>query len=105
MENLLRAAENDTPETVDAVSVTTVEGVDFMIEDQSELVDLDALFDALNVAVKDGVDAMSYVGGENSGILTVTQDAFTQVAIALDDAGPSANSDDFIKDQIPSDES
>lgn len=56
-----------------------------------ELVDLDALFDALNVAVAEGSDAVDFEAGEtpDSGILTVTNEALAV-------AGVSSSVDDLI---------
>ncbi len=82
-------------------------GLEFMEKDQEELVDLDALFDALNIAAKEGVDAMDFVIDENSheGVLTVHQRAFASEEIQS--VVDSMNSDDIetFKDHILSDES
>ena len=103
LEKLLEAAETETSV---ATPVTGIESVGFMVDDQDELVDLDALFDALNVAAMDGVDAMSYIEDDATGnVLVVTNEALAKAGIAssLDDLG--STSDDLMKDQIISDES
>lgn len=82
-------------------------GIDFMVRDQEEAVDLDALFDALNIAAKEGVDAMDFVVDENSqeGLLTVHHKAFASEEIQA--VVDNMNSDDIdtFKDFIVSDES
>lgn len=73
--------------------------VGFMMHDQEELVDLDSLFDALNIAAEEGVDAIGYVGGTggNSGVLTVTNEALAVAGVtgSMDDvnivAGTTGN--------------
>lgn len=82
-------------------------GIEFMEKDQDELVDLDALFDALNIAAREGVDAMDFVIDETSheGLLTVHQKAFAseEIQTVID----SMSSDDIepFQDRILSDES
>jgi len=80
--------------------------VGFMMHDQDELVDLDSLFDALNIAAEEGVDAIGYVSGsdENSGVLTVTNEALTVagVSASMDDVNVVAEnrgSDPIISDE------
>ncbi len=48
-------------------------------EVQEELVDLDLLFDALNIAAEQGSDSMDFQSaeGQSVGILTVTNEALT----------------------------
>lgn len=96
--------ENLTRTSTDKVEgrLNDIESVDFMIDDQDELVDLDALFDALNIAAKEGADAMSYIDDQDrGGVLTVTNEAFA--ALDLDDLGTSA--DNLTPDKFLSDES
>ncbi|MEH6474621.1 MAG: hypothetical protein V7727_02980 [Sneathiella sp.] len=105
VENLLRAAEQ-LP-SVDAISTDEkIESVEFMVDDENELVDLDALFDALNVAANEGVDAMGYIEGDEAGVvLTVTNEALAKAGVSssFDDLGATA--DEGLTDQVISDES
>ena len=105
VENLLQAAELLPPANAIASDDRT-ESVEFMVDDENELVDLDALFDALNVAANEGVDAMSYIEGDETGVvLTVTNEALAKAGVnsSFEDLGSS--SDDGLKDQVISDES
>jgi len=78
-----------------------------MDPDEEEIVDLDALFDALNIAATEEVDAMEFVATdtEGGGILTVSGQALSI------DALPSAGDDldlqtaELLKNTIISDES
>ncbi len=106
VEEILRAASDGADDAVQTVALSDIGSVDFMIDDQNELVDLDALFDALNVAAKDGVDAMSYIEDQTAGtILTVTNEALTiaGVSSSIEDLG--SGSSDLTKDIVISDES
>ena len=106
VENLLRAAKDGSLDAMSTAAASEIESVDFMIDDQNELVDLDALFDALNVAANEGVDAMSYIEDQHTGnVLTVTNEALAKsgVSASLDELG--SGSDDLLKDQIISDQS
>ncbi len=106
VEEILRAASDGADDAVQTVALSDIGSVDFMIDDQNELVDLDALFDALNVAAKDGVDAMSYIEDQTAGtILTVTNEALTiaGVSSSIEDLGSSSS--DLTKDIVISDES
>lgn len=83
------------------------DGIGFMVKDQEEAVDLDALFDALNIAAKEGVDAMDFVVDENGheGLLTVHHRAFASEEIQA--VVDNMNTDDVkpFDDFIISDES
>lgn len=83
------------------------DGLGFMVKDQEEAVDLDALFDALNIAAKEGVDAMDFIVDEGSheGLLTVHHRAFASEEIQA--VVDNMNADDIepLKDFIVSDES
>ncbi len=106
VEEILRAASDGADDAVQTVALSDIGSVDFMIDDQNELVDLDALFDALNVAAKDGVDAMGYIEDQTAGtILTVTNEALTiaGVSSSIEDLGSSSS--DLTKDIAISDES
>jgi hypothetical protein len=74
--------------------------------DLEEVVDLDALFDALNIAAKDGTDSMNFAEAEDgTGILTVSgHDLNIDVlSSGLDDLGDQQS--DLMKTSIVSDES
>ena len=74
--------------------------------DLDELVDLDALFDALNIAAKDGTDNMTFTELEDGGgILTVSgQDTDVNVLPSgLDELSDQSN--ELLKTNIVSDES
>ncbi|WP_025899681.1 hypothetical protein [Sneathiella glossodoripedis] len=106
VEEILRAATEGSSDSKTSSAANTIESVDFMIDDQNELVDLDALFDALNVAAKDGVDAMSYIEDQSgTSILTVPSEALASAGVtpAMDDLGKSG--EDLIVDPLVSDES
>lgn len=104
-ENLMKVADEDAV-AKDLETKQEIESVGFMVDDQNELVDLDALFDALNVAAKDGVDAMSYIEDSDSGsVLVVTNEALAKAGIAASVEDLGHTSDDIMKDQIISDES
>lgn len=106
VENLLRAADDGSIDAQATAVASEIESVDFMIEDQNELVDLDALFDALNVAAKEGVDAMSYIEDQNTGnVLIVTNEALAKAGVASSMDEISTGGDDFLKDHVISDES
>ena len=105
VENLLQVAEQLPPIDVIA-SADIIESVEFMVDDQNELVDLDALFDALNVAANEGVDAMSYIEGDEAGVvLTVTNEALAKAGVnsSFEDLGSSP--EDVLIEQVISDES
>ncbi|MCG8493503.1 MAG: hypothetical protein MI743_17915 [Sneathiellales bacterium] len=73
-----------------------------------ELVDLDALFDALNVAVAEGGDAVDFKAGETSGggILTVKNEALAAAGVSSSvDELISVADDVSYADSIISDES
>ncbi|MFB9355867.1 hypothetical protein [Sneathiella chinensis] len=82
-------------------------GIDFMSDSQDDLVDLDALFDMLNIAVRDGVDALDYVADAagNGGVLIVRNDALAEsgVSSSLDDLGGPIS--DLVDDPYKADES
>lgn len=74
--------------------------------DLDEMVDLDALFDALNIAAKDGADNMTFTAFEDGGgILTVSgKDSEIDVMPSgLDNLNDQ--SDELLKTNIISDES
>ena len=74
--------------------------------DLDEVVDLDALFDALNIAAKDGADSMEFKAHENGGgVLTVSGHDLDINAMpsGLDDLNDQT--DDLLKTNIISDES
>ncbi|MEH6526293.1 MAG: hypothetical protein V7723_09485 [Sneathiella sp.] len=74
--------------------------------DLDEVVDLDALFDALNIAAEDGADTMEFKALENGGgVLTVFGQGIDINAMpsGLDDLNDQ--SDDLLKTNIISDES
>ncbi len=102
VEDLLQAATSGSLAEDREHRLNDLESVDFMIDDQEELVDLDALFDALNVAAKEGVDAIQYIDDQqHGGVLTVPNEAFA--TLDLDDMG--ASTDDLTQDKFVSDES
>lgn len=74
--------------------------------DLDEVVDLDALFDALNIAAKDSANSMEFTAHENGGgVLTVSgQDLdINAMPSGLDDLNDQT--DDLLKTNIISDES
>ncbi|MEH6545889.1 MAG: hypothetical protein V7701_05645 [Sneathiella sp.] len=74
--------------------------------DLDEVVDLDALFDALNIAAEEGADTMEFTALENGGgVLTVSGQGIDINAMpsGLDDLNDQ--SDDLLKTSIISDES
>jgi hypothetical protein len=77
-------------------------GLDIIEED---VVDLDALFDALNIAAVDSPDAMEFVATEKGGILTIPDQALSVDPISgtIDDF--DVQSGDLLKSIIVSDES
>ena len=102
VEGLLEVATAEPLNAQGSNRLSDLESVDLMIDDQDELVDLDALFDALNVAANEGVDAISYIDDQaHGGVLTVTNEAFA--ALDLDDMGVAA--DELTSDKMLSDES
>ena len=102
VEGLLEVATAEPLNAQDSNRLSDLESVDLMIDDQDELVDLDALFDALNVAANEVVDAISYIDDQaHGGVLTVTNEAFA--ALDLDDMGVAA--DELTSDKMLSDES
>jgi len=106
VERLLEVADIGDADQQAANAVSGIESVDFMTDQQGELVDLDALFDALNVAANEGVDAMRYIeDGDVGSVLIVTNEAMASVGVSssLDDLG--AVSDDFVMDPVMPDES
>lgn len=106
VESLLRAAEKGLTAEQSIASDDRMESVEFMVDDQNELVDLDALFDALNVAANEGVDAMSYIEGEDVGsVLTVTNEALAKAGVSSSFEDLGSSSDDLHKEQVTSDES
>ncbi|MCR9214520.1 MAG: hypothetical protein NXI13_12445 [Proteobacteria bacterium] len=75
--------------------------------DDDEMVDLDALFDALNIAVKDGADDMEFVttGKDGSGTLTVSGQALSVDGMPAPVEDLDIQSADLLKTVIVSDES
>ncbi len=75
--------------------------------DDDDMVDLDALFDALNIAVKDGASEIEFVatGEDGSGTLTVSGQALNvdNMPSTVDDL--NIQSADLLKTVIVSDES
>ncbi|WP_169570195.1 hypothetical protein [Sneathiella limimaris] len=101
VEEVLQEADN-SDHSVNNPANTSAAVSGLLIEDQEELVDLDALFDALNIAAEDGVDAMSYIeDSDNGNTLVIPSDAITTTG--LDEIG--SNLVDPIEDRIVSDES
>ncbi len=84
-----------------------LESIEFMTQEGEELVDLDALFDALNLVAKENSEAISYSDDpdQEGGILTVTNDALATVGVSsvLDDVNSVTS--EGIQDHIVSDES
>jgi len=106
VESLLHAADILPPASDAVASGGTMESIEFMVEDQNELVDLDALFDALNVAANEGVDAMSFIEGEGAGsVLTVTNEALAKAGVSSSFEDLGTSSEDLNKDYMISDES
>jgi len=73
-----------------------------------ELVDLDALFDALNVVVAEGSDAVDFQSGgaPDSGVLTVTNEALAVAGVSSSvDELVSVADDVNYSDPVISDES
>ena len=87
--------QNDTDETVAA----------FLELDQSGAVDLDALFDALNIATKSGGTAVEFASDDagNGGTLTISGANISLGSVAPEDL-PDAT-DMLVKSNIVSDES
>ncbi|MBL4740115.1 MAG: hypothetical protein JKY12_03930 [Sneathiella sp.] len=84
--------------------------VGFMMQehdDQDELVDLDSLFDALNIAAEEGVDAIGYVSGSDDqvGVLTVTNEALAVAGVSASMDDVSAVTGNRVTDSVISDES
>lgn len=75
--------------------------------DDDEMVDLDALFDALNIAVKDGASDMEFVatGEDGGGTLTVSGQALTVDGLPATVDDLDMPSSDLLKSVIVSDES
>ena len=101
LETLISASESGD-QFLDGVSSSSdLESIEVMLDDQSDLVDLDALFDALNVVARSGGDAVTLIEDtQSSTILTVNADLISNAMVdELDD--PTT----VLKDQIISDES
>ncbi|MEH6402164.1 MAG: hypothetical protein V7750_02250 [Sneathiella sp.] len=98
MENIGQANQAVSQEAYD---------VGFMMDDQDELVDLDSLFDALNIAAEEGVDAIGYVSGSegSSGVLTVTNEALAAAGVSASMDDVNAVADHGRADPVISDES
>lgn len=83
------------------------ENVEFASQEGEELVDLDALFDALNLVATVNADSLSFsdATGNQGGILTVSNEALASVGVAssLDDV--NTVSADAMNDTVISDES
>lgn len=101
LETLISATESGDQMFGDASNPSDLESIEVMLDDQSDLVDLDALFDALNVVARSGGDAVTLVEDtQSSTILTVNADLISNAMVdELDD--PTT----VLKDQIISDES
>ncbi len=81
---------------------SNLEGANIMIDDQNELVDLDALFDALNIAAGEGVEVATYAeDADHHGVLTVNAELLNSAS--LEDLESHAN--EAMADKIISDES
>jgi len=102
LETLISASESGG-QFLDGVSSSSdLESIEVMLDDQTDLVDLDALFDALNIVARTSSDAVTFVDdGHSNATLTVNAELLSNVIIDdLDD--PTAG---LIKDHIVSDES
>ncbi len=102
LETLISASESGDQLLGAAGYSSDLESVEVMLDDQSDLVDLDALFDALNVVARSGSDAITVVEDGNSNTtLTVNAELLSSVIVDdLDDHSAAA-----LKDQVISDES
>ena len=82
-------------------------GIEFMEKDHEEAVDLDALFDAMNIAAKEGVDAMDIIidGDGQGGLLTVHHKAFASEEIQETVDNMNAGDIETFQNFIISDES
>lgn len=84
-----------------------LESTEFMARNDEELVDLDALFDALNLVAQENADAfvMSDSPQHENGVLTVSNEALaaTRGSSGLDDVEASAA--EGLSDHVISDES
>lgn len=111
LEQLAEAEDEDGSSTqvseIVSSGVTGLEDVGFMAQENEELVDLDALFDALNLVAKENADSLSFTedGDHDGGVLTVTNEALASVGVSssLDDLSTVPN--DGIQDGVISDES
>ncbi len=80
---------------------SNVEGANIMIDDQNELVDLDALFDALNVAASEGVEVATYSeDADHHGVLTVNAELLNSASLEeLESHATEALADKIISDE------
>ncbi|WP_169543099.1 hypothetical protein [Sneathiella aquimaris] len=92
--------------SADAIPSVAEEAVTAVVEE--EPVDLDALFDALNIAASDHLDEIQFetVPGEKNGVLTVPNTALNADNLTSGmDSVVSAVDDAVLKETFPSDES
>lgn len=92
---------------IDSSSNAGLEGLGFMAQENEELVDLDALFDALNLVAKENADSLNFTtdADHDGGILTVTNEAMASVGVSsvLEDLNTVPN--EGLQDGVVSDES
>ncbi|MBL4906653.1 MAG: hypothetical protein JKX94_04305 [Sneathiella sp.] len=84
-----------------------LESIEFMSQEGEELVDLDALFDALNLVAKENAEAISYADNpdQGGGILTVSDKALASVGVSSNLDELNAVTNENLTDHVISDES
>ncbi|PHQ68547.1 MAG: hypothetical protein COB93_10395 [Sneathiella sp.] len=94
---------DDNAEKAESVAKTGL----VMDLDEEEIVDLDALFDALNIAAKDAPDALEFVltGNDGGGVLTVSGQALGLDTLPSAPDNIDIQTADLLKAGIVSDES